>query len=127
MNKSGLTFFLFLFVIAFTFAFGQTDEDLGLHSEGGPWDFYPSKTYHPQLPNVLLIGNSVMNGYKNTVINGLKEKANVDYWLTPKHLKSNYLFEDFEEMIKRLTLALPSELDIKIDYRYINSIQSAKG
>jgi len=40
---------------------------------------------------------------------------------------ANYLFEDFEEMIKRLTLALPSELDIKIDYRYINSIQSAKG
>ncbi len=40
---------------------------------------------------------------------------------------ANYLFEDFEGMIKRLTSHLPQEADIKIDYSYINSIQSAKG
>ncbi|MCF6356941.1 MAG: hypothetical protein L3J54_03965 [Draconibacterium sp.] len=39
---------------------------------------------NPEFPNVLLIGNSVMNGYKNIVIPGLKVKMNVDYWLTTK-------------------------------------------
>jgi len=40
---------------------------------------------------------------------------------------ANYLFEDFEGMLKRLSLNLPKEERIKIDYSYINSIQSAKG
>ena len=40
---------------------------------------------------------------------------------------ANYLFEDFEGMVERLISTLPNELDIKIDYKYINSIQSAKG
>ena len=40
---------------------------------------------------------------------------------------ANYLFEDFESMVERLVEHLPKESDIKIDYSYINSIQSAKG
>ncbi len=40
---------------------------------------------------------------------------------------ANYLFEDFEGMIERLANKLPKEVTIKIDYAYINSIQSAKG
>ena len=40
---------------------------------------------------------------------------------------ANYLFEDFEEMVKRLSSTLPKESSIKIDYSYIHSIQSAKG
>ena len=40
---------------------------------------------------------------------------------------ANYLFEDFEGMLTRLVNHLPKESEIKIDYRYINSIQSAKG
>jgi D-alanine-D-alanine ligase len=40
---------------------------------------------------------------------------------------ANYLFEDFSGMVKRLTSNLPKEPNIKIDYSYINSIQSAKG
>jgi len=40
---------------------------------------------------------------------------------------ANYLFEDFEGMLARLVDHLPKESEIKIDYRYINSIQSAKG
>jgi len=40
---------------------------------------------------------------------------------------ANYLFEDFEGMVKRLSSNLPKEANIKIDYSYINSIQSAKG
>jgi len=40
---------------------------------------------------------------------------------------ANYLFEDFEGMVERLVSNLPKELEIKIDYSYIHSIQSAKG
>ena len=40
---------------------------------------------------------------------------------------ANYLFEDFGSMVERLSKNLPKERDIKINYQYINSIQSAKG
>jgi len=40
---------------------------------------------------------------------------------------ANYLFDDFEGMLWRLAKHLPEEQMIKIDYRYIHSIQQAKG
>ncbi len=40
---------------------------------------------------------------------------------------ANYLFKDFSSMVERLSKNLPKEQDIKINYQYINSIQSAKG
>jgi D-alanine-D-alanine ligase len=40
---------------------------------------------------------------------------------------ANYLFEDFEGMVERVSKALPKERIISIDYQYIHSIQQAKG
>jgi len=40
---------------------------------------------------------------------------------------ANYLFEDFESMLGRLSRHLPKEKKISIDYQYIHSIQQAKG
>ena len=40
---------------------------------------------------------------------------------------ANYLFEDFEAMVGRLSRHLPKEKKISIDYQYIHSIQQAKG
>ncbi|MEA2047592.1 MAG: D-alanine--D-alanine ligase [Campylobacterota bacterium] len=40
---------------------------------------------------------------------------------------ANYLFEDFESMLERLSTALPKEQNILVNYQYIHSIQSAKG
>ena len=40
---------------------------------------------------------------------------------------ANYLFDDFEKMLERLSKELPKEQTISIDYQYIHSIQSAKG
>jgi D-alanine-D-alanine ligase len=40
---------------------------------------------------------------------------------------ANYLFEDFEGMVERLSQNLPQEKNIQINYQYIHSIQSAKG
>jgi D-alanine-D-alanine ligase len=40
---------------------------------------------------------------------------------------ANYLFEDFEGMVQRLSNNLPKEQNIAVNYQYIHSIQSAKG
>jgi D-alanine-D-alanine ligase len=40
---------------------------------------------------------------------------------------ANYLFNDFEDIVVRLSNTLPFEKDIIIDYRYIELIRSSKG
>jgi len=40
---------------------------------------------------------------------------------------ANYLFEDFEGMLGRLSRHLPKEKNIPIEYQYIHTIQRAKG
>jgi len=40
---------------------------------------------------------------------------------------ANYLFDDFEGIVERLSQHLPKEQNISINYQYIHSIQSAKG
>ena len=76
----------------------ETDKTLGLHSDGGPWRFYPAQKVDSKLPNVLLIGDSIMNGYRAHVVKGLKSQANVDFWLTPVHLKSKGLHDDLKKV-----------------------------
>lgn len=88
---------ILLMAITMTHA-ADKDKKLGLHSDGGAWKFIQDKTVDKKLPNVLLIGDSIMNGYRGQVINGLKGKANVDCWLTPVHLKSPKLHEDLEKV-----------------------------
>jgi D-alanine-D-alanine ligase len=40
---------------------------------------------------------------------------------------ANYLFNDFDTLITQISNYLPKSRDIKIDYSYVNQIQSAKG
>ncbi len=40
---------------------------------------------------------------------------------------SNYLFDDFADIISKLAKSLPRKKPINIDYAYVNKIQSAKG
>ncbi len=56
--------------LQFGVANAQTDKQLGLHSVGGPWALYPAKEQNDRL----------------------KKIANVDYWLTPIHLKPKCQF-----------------------------------
>ncbi|MGC9354599.1 MAG: DUF5703 domain-containing protein, partial [Mariniphaga sp.] len=96
-----LRYLVALIVIAlqFSLAKAQTDEELVLHSEGGPWKFYPAQEKKDRLKNVLLIGGSVMNGFRQFVIDSLKKSVNVDCWLTPKHLNSEHLFADLQKVL----------------------------
>jgi len=88
-----------LFALQIGFATAQTDEQMGLHAEGGPWKFYPAEEKNDSLKNVLLIGDSVMNGFRQLVTDSLKKTANVDCWLTPKHLNSEHLFTDLQKVV----------------------------
>lgn len=91
--------FVAVFILLSSSALSQTDKDLGLHSEGGPWNFFPAEERDESFHDVLLIGDSVMNGFHKSVIDSLKTIANVDYWLTPKHLKSEHLFSDLAKVL----------------------------
>ena len=89
----------FLILFSCLSSYSQTDQDLGLHSGGGLWNFYPAIEKNDSLKNVLLIGDSVMNGFRQFVIDSLKKTANVDCWLTPFHLKSEHLFADLQKVV----------------------------
>jgi len=82
------SFALGLFALA-SFSFSQEEKSLvpsgetvdkRLHSDGNGWKFFKNENRDPKLPNVLLIGDSIVGGYKNAVIESLAGKANVDAW-----------------------------------------------
>lgn len=77
----------------------QTVRDIGLRSNGDAWQFYRGETTDASLPRVLLIGDSIVNGYRHTVVKELKDKAVVDTWLTPLHLKSEPLLKDLKTVL----------------------------
>ncbi len=93
-------------VKATTAVANSTDKDLGLHSDGRIWKFYSARDRNKQLPEVLLIGDSIMNGYREQVIRGLKGKANVDCWLTPMHLNSRNLHQDLKKVASHRNYAV---------------------
>ena len=61
-----------LVAISFLLAIPAQGKDLGLRSDGGPWRFYPAKDADASLPRVLLIGDSIMNGYRGAVSSHLE-------------------------------------------------------
>ena len=69
-------------------------------SKDGVWRFYPAKT-ELRLRRVLLIGDSIMNGYHSGVTAQLKGRATVDFWLTPLAINSPELHEDLRTVIKQ--------------------------
>ena len=40
----------------------------------------------PKLPHVLLIGDSILNGYHAKAAELLRGKVSLDVWITPKHI-----------------------------------------
>ena len=78
------------------------DQQLGLTTGGsGAWKFYPAPNRDPALPRVLLIGDSICNGYRGIVAAALKGKAAVDVWLTPAAENDPGLHGDLEKVLKQ--------------------------
>ena len=59
------------------------EKDPRVQSDGKAWGINKATISDPTRPRVLLIGDSILNGYANTVIRRLAGKAYVDYWVTP--------------------------------------------
>jgi hypothetical protein len=57
------------------------EKDPRVQSDGKPWGINKATVSDPTRPRVLLIGDSILNGYANTVIKRLAGKAYVDYWV----------------------------------------------
>jgi hypothetical protein len=60
-----------------------TEADPRLHADGKGWRLSKAGIKDPSLPRVLLIGDSILNGYNQEVIAALSGKANVDVWVHP--------------------------------------------
>jgi hypothetical protein len=84
MNKSLILLTGLLLLAANSHAATKAEDNkLGLTTGGkGAWKVYPAANPTPGLPRVLLIGDSIVNGYRGVVTRELKGKANVDVWLT---------------------------------------------
>jgi hypothetical protein len=59
------------------------ETDPRVQSDGKPWGINKATIRDVKRPRVLLIGDSILNGYASTVIKRLSGKAYVDYWVTP--------------------------------------------
>ena len=71
-------------VLAFLPAIGQCQEaDTRLHSDGKGWRVDQAKVVDKTRPRVLLIGDSILNGYLGRVTKALEGKVYVDAWVNP--------------------------------------------
>ncbi len=65
------------------------ETDPRLQSNGKGWRLDQATIKDAKLPRVLLIGDSILNGYQAAVVAALKGKANVDAWVNPYHQSDN--------------------------------------
>ena len=59
------------------------ESDSRLPPKGGSWSLRMATVTDPTLPRVLLIGDSITNGYLEPVRKALAGRANIDAWITP--------------------------------------------
>jgi hypothetical protein len=106
-NKSssiGLAILWMMFVAGLAFADDtqappDANTSAGQHDING-WGFQKATAPDPALPRVLLIGDSIVGGYKTEVTALLQGKANVDVWTTPKHVGGPGLNDDLRSILK---------------------------
>ena len=65
----------------------------------GVQGLHQSNDADPKLPRVLLIGDSIVNGYRAPVAKALEGKARVDCWITGMHLNSPNLRKHLAEIL----------------------------
>lgn len=83
----------------------RTDGPRVLPSEGGyndgkQWKQARVTDTDPKLPRVLLIGDSVANGYHKEVAEALKGVANLDLWMTPKNVANPEMIPHLRSVLK---------------------------
>jgi hypothetical protein len=83
--------------------FSQTtpsrETDPRLHADGPGWRLQKAAITDPSLPRVLLMGDSILNGYLPGVTKALEGKAFVDAWVTPTSQGDKSLPRQIEEVL----------------------------
>jgi len=74
-------------------------KDKRIQSGSKGWGNQKAATTDPKLPRVLLIGDSILNGYRRTVTQALEGKANVDVWINPYHQNVPGLCDMLKEVL----------------------------
>lgn len=75
------------------------ETDPRLHADGAGWRLQKAKIENPALPRVLLMGDSILNGYLPAVTKALEGKAYVDAWVTPTNQGDKSLPRQIEEVL----------------------------
>ncbi len=75
-----------------------TEPDTRLQADGKGWRLDRAKLTDPTRPCVLLIGDSILNGYGKQVMAALAGKAHVDAWVNP-HCQSEHLNKLLTEVL----------------------------
>lgn len=79
-----------ILLTAFTLSVAAQETNKRLHADGKGWGLDKAKVTDPKLPRVLLIGDSILNGYRKHVIAALAGKAYVDAWVNPYCQSEHY-------------------------------------
>lgn len=66
------------------------ETDKRVQSHGLPWRFAKTPVFDKDRPRVLLIGDSILNGYLPHVKSSLEGKAYVDAWVNPYHHSKSF-------------------------------------
>lgn len=64
---------------------GATESDPALHSDGGAWRLDQAERSDQSLPRVLLIGDSILSGYRHDAVRNLAGEVAVDTWVNPHY------------------------------------------
>lgn len=75
-----------------------TETDSRLHADGKGWRLDKAIITDPNRPRVLLIGDSILNGYLKQVVAALEGKAFVDAWVNP-YCQSEHLNKLLAEVL----------------------------
>lgn len=94
--KNYIALFTFLLFVNVLSAQNETNKEL--HSDGGAWAVKVIQEEGDK--TVLLIGNSISNGYKGSVAKELKN-CRVVAWVNPYHLAEESLHEDLINVLQR--------------------------
>ena len=77
---------------------GPIETDARLHADGKGWRLDKARIDDPRRPRVLLIGDSILNGYLKPVTRALEGRAYVDAWVNP-YCQSEYLNKLLAEVL----------------------------